>query len=148
MKNIIVNIESKSDIYEKYNNGLSRDLINYLIKESKFAHDNIKITINTNLKLDNIDTFIKDGLKNAYNETRIIDRTHNIKQLLLLIIGTIFLIISTLTFNIIKEIIIIAGWVAIWEVVDISLNIDSELKLTRKIIKKLINCKIEVNEIK
>ncbi len=147
MKNIIVNIENKSDIYEKYNNTLSRDLINYLIRESKFVHDSIKITINTNIKLDNIETFIKDGLKNTYNETRIIDRAHNIKQLLLLLIGTIFLIISTLTFNIIKEIIIIAGWVAIWEVVDISLNVDSELKLTRKLIKKLINCKIEVNEI-
>lgn len=147
MKNIIVNIENKSDIYEKYNNALSRELINYLIRESKFTNSDIKIIVNTNLKLDNIETFIKEGLKNAYNETKIIDRSHDTKQLTLLLIGTIFLIISTLTFNIIKEIIIIAGWVAIWEAFDISLNVDSKLKLTRKLIKKLINCKIEVNKI-
>lgn len=147
MKNIIVNIENKSDIYEKYNNELSKNLINYLIRESRFVKDDIKITINTNINLDNIETFIKDGLQKAYNENRKIDKIHDTKQLLFLLIGVLFLIISTITFNIIKEIIIIVAWVAIWEVVDISLNVDSELKLNSKLIKKLINCKLEVNKI-
>ena len=147
MKNIIVNLNNECDLYEKYNNSLSRDLINYLIRESK-VKDDIKITINTNLEIDNLEKFIKNGLENAYIENRRIDKVHDIKQLTFLIVGLILLILSTINlYNVIKEVIIIAGWVAIWDVVDISLNVDSELKLTRKLIKKLISCEIEVNKI-
>lgn len=148
MKKIIANIKSEDDLYEKYSNSISRDLINYLIKEAKYSNDdNIKIIINTNLNIDNIESLIKDGLVNTYNESKKIDRMHDSKQLMFFIIGIVFLIVSTLVFyDIIKEIIIIAGWVAIWEVVDISLNIDSELKINRKLIKKLLECEIEIKE--
>jgi len=58
----------------------------------------------------------------------------------------IFLIFSTITKpEVIKELILIIGWIAVWEVLDISINIDSKQKYNRKILKKLINCKIKVN---
>ena len=58
----------------------------------------------------------------------------------------IFLIVSTLTKpEIIKELILIIGWVAVWEVMDIAINIDSKQKYNKKIVNKLINCKITVN---
>lgn len=148
MKNIIVNLNSKDDLYEKYSNGLSRDLVSYLVREAKYADSNIKIIVNTNLEVDNLETFIKKGLEEVYMETRKIDKIHNIKQFMFFIIGIVFLILSTMgLFSILKEIIIIAGWVAIWEVVDISLNVDSELKLNRTLIRKLINSKFEINKI-
>lgn len=148
MKNIVVNLYNESDLYEKYSNGLSRDLANYLVREAKYSNSNIKITINTNLEIDNLEEFIKNGLEEVYIETRKIDKIHNIKQFMFFIIGIVFLILSTMElFNILKEIIIIAGWVAIWEVVDISLNVDSELKLSRTLIRKLINSKFEINKI-
>jgi len=148
MKNIIVNLNSKDDLYEKYSNGLSRDLVSYLVREAKYADSNIKIIVNTNLEVDNLETFIKKGLEEVYMETRKIDKIHNIKQFMFFIIGIVFLILSTMgLFSILKEIIIIAGWVAIWEVVDISLNVDSELKLNRTLIRKLINSNFEINKI-
>ena len=64
------------------------------------------------------------------------------------IIGITMLIISTLILNqVIKEIIIIAGWVFIWEVIDISLNTDIETRMTKKTIKKLLKSKVVVERL-
>ena len=146
MKNIVVNLKDESDLYGKYNNDVSKDLIKYLIEEAVLIGEDANIIINTKLKIDNIDEIIKKGLIKEYNESKKIDRIHNNKQIVFFLIGTIFLILSTfINYSVIKEIIIISGWVAIWEVVDISLNLDSKSKISRKIIKKLINSKIEIN---
>ena len=128
MNEIILNINNESDLYEKYSNNLSRELINYLIRKSKYSKGNIKIVVDTKLDIKNIDKILKDGLNEYFNYIKKVDESHNIKQLLLLFIGILFLVFSTV-FNdqVIKEIIIITGWFSIWEVVNISLNIDSEL---------------------
>ncbi len=148
MKSILVNLKSESDLYEKYSDNISNELINYLIKESKYTKNDVKIVINTKLNIKNLDSLIKNALIKTYEETRKVDRIHNVKQILFFILGIVFLIFSTFVlFDLVKEIVIIAGWVAIWEVVDISLNVDSELKINRKLIKKLIECRIEVNNI-
>lgn len=144
MKNIIVNIKKESDLYEKYNDNLSKELINYLIEEAR-VKDDIKIIINTNLNINKIDVLIKEGIINAYNNSKRLDKYLDNKQIVFFITGVIFLIISTfIKYSILNELIIIAGWFVIWEVVDISLNIDSKLRINRKIIKKLINSEIEV----
>ena len=144
MKNIIVNIKRESDLYEKYNDNLSKDLMNYLIEEAR-VKDDVKIIINTNLNIKKIDVLIKEGIINAYNNSKRVEKYLDNKQIIFLIIGVVFLIISTfIKYDIINEIIIIAGWVAIWEVVDIALNIDSKQKVNRKIIKKLIDSEIEI----
>ena len=147
MNEIILNIKDESDLYEKYSNDLSRELINYLIRRSKYKKGNIKIVVNSKLNIENIDKILKDGLNKYFNYIKKIDDSHTLKQILLFFIGLLFLIISTI-FNdvVIKEIIVIAGWFAIWEVVNISLNIDSELKLNRRLIKKILNSQIIINK--
>ncbi len=148
MKKIVVNLKDESDLYERYNNNISMDLIKYLMKESKYIKDDFKIVVNTKVNVENLDSLIKAGLNKAYNESRIIDKLLDNKQILFFLIGSLFLIISTYIMNdVLNEIIIIIGWVAIWEVVDISLNVDSEQNLNRRLLKKLLRCEIEVNKI-
>ena len=147
VKTITLYIKNESDLYEKYSNNISKDLINYLIRETKFINEDVNVVVKTNLKINNIEQLIKEGLFKAYKESKKIDNFLNNKQIIFFIIGIIFLIFSTfIKYDVIKEIIIISGWVAIWEVVDISLNVDSELKINRKLISKLMSSKIEINK--
>jgi len=144
MKNIIVNLKDESDLYEQYNNNVSKSLIEYLIRESKYTKDDIKITVNTKLKVDNIESMIKNGLRDSYLKSKKIEHLNSLKQMMFLIIGIIFLMFSSINYNnnLIREILIIGGWVAIWEVFDISLNTDTELRMNRKLIRKLLACQI------
>jgi len=145
MKSIIVNIRRERDLYEKYSNNVSSELIKYLIDEAK-VKDDVEIIVNTKLDINNIDKLIKAGLQESIMNLRSIDRFYDSKQVILFIVGIIFLIISTLTKpEIIKELILIIGWIAVWEVLDIAINIDSKQKYNKKIVNKLINCKITVN---
>jgi len=145
MKSIVVNIRRERDLYEKYSNNVSSELIKYLIDEAK-VKDDVEIIVNTKLDINNIDKLIKAGLQESIMNLRSIDRFYDSKQVILFIVGIIFLIISTLTKpEIIKELILIIGWIAVWEVLDIAINIDSKQKYNKKIVNKLINCKITVN---
>ena len=145
MKSIIVNIRRERDLYEKYSNEVSSELIKYLIDEARVKED-VEVVINTKLDINNIDKLIKEGLENYYKDTRIIDKFYDNKQIILFIIGMFFLIFSTITKpEVVKEFILIIGWIAVWEVLDITINIDSKQKYNRKIIKKLLNCQIKVN---
>jgi len=145
MKSIVVNIRRERDLYEKYSNEVSSELIKYLVNEAK-VKDDVEVIVNTKLDIKNIDTLIKEGLEDSIKDIKKIDRFYDSKQVILFIVGMIFLIFSTLTKpEIIKELILIVGWVAVWEVMDIAINIDSKQKYNKKIIKKLINCKITVN---
>ena len=147
MKSIIVNLRKELDLYEKYSNEVSSELLEYLVKEAR-VKDDIEVIINTKLDVNNVDEFIKEGLKSSYKDIKIIDKFYDNKQIILFIVGMIFLIVSTITKpEIIKELILIIGWVAVWEVIDIAINIDSRQKYNKKILKKLINCKIKVNKI-
>ena len=144
MKNIIVKLKNEEDLYDKYSDNVSKDLIDYLINEARYTKGDIKVT----LDISNIDSLIKDGLLKMSNETRKLDIIHDMKQVMFLVIGVICLITSSFVFyNVIKEIIVIAGWVTIWEVVDISLNADSKTRASRKIIKRLMNSKMEINKV-
>lgn len=145
MKSIVVNIRREKDLYEKYSNEVSSELVKYLVNEAK-VKDDVEVIVNTKLDIKNIDTLIKEGLEDYIKDIKKIDRFYDSKQVILFIVGMIFLIFSTLTKpEIIKELILIVGWVAVWEVMDIAINIDSKQKYNKKIIKKLINCKITVN---
>ena len=146
MKTIILNIKENSDFYEKYNDNISKELIYYLLEEARYIRDDIKISINTKIECSNIKQLLNNGLEKTLEEIKKMDKVNNNKQLIFFIFGLMFLVFSTLiTQKIIKEIIIISGWVAIWETVDVALNIDSKSALDKKTIKKLMNCKIEVN---
>lgn len=146
MRSIVVNLRKESDLYERYNNEVSSNLIKYLISEAR-TKDDVEVIINTKLDIENIDSLIKKGLEDYYNDTKLIDKFYDSKQIRFFIIGLIFLIISTfMGYEILRELILIVGWFAIYEFVEITLNTDSRLRKRRKIIKKLINCKIKVNK--
>lgn len=145
MKTIKVNIRKELDLYEKYSDEVSGELLKYLIDEAK-VKDDVEVVINTKLNIKNIDKLIIKGLTDTYNDIRKIDKIYDSKQIILFIIGIIFLTISTLTQpEIVKEVILIIGWVFVWEVLDITINIDSKQKRQKRIIKKLLNCQIKVN---
>lgn len=147
MRSIEVNLRRQSDLYEKYNSELSRDLIKFLIEEANIK-DDVEVIVNTNFKKANLDKFIKEGLKNAYNDSKLIDKKHDNRQIIFFIIGILLLIFSTfMKQEILKEIIVIAGWVPIWDAVEISLYVDSKQKRNRKIIEKLLSSKITINEV-
>ena len=106
---------------------------------------NLKIFLNS----INIEKIIKDGLQKEYNQNLKLNHISNIKQILLLLIGIIFLIIwATIKVeNIWKEVLLIIGWVPIWEAVDIKLFADMESKRRRTILKKLITSEIIIKSI-
>ena len=147
--NIKIDIVNKSNLLEKYNeNKISRDVIEYLIKEAMLIDRNekAKIIINKDRSLfeHNCKELIKVGLKDEYK--RSIEKQHdnNIKQLYLFILGVILLFLSTIIKEegIWKEILLISGWVPIWEIVKIEIFPDVEGRIKRKIIKKLLKSEI------
>lgn len=147
MKNIIVNLKDESDLYEKYNDDISHDLINFLIRQAN-VRDSIEITINTSLDIENLDNLIKEGVNKAYINSKRVDKYYDNKQIVFFIIGIIFLIFSVvIDYAVINEINLIVGWVAICEVIEISINIDRQQNINRKLMKKILNCNIHINNI-
>ena len=146
MKSIMVNLRKENDLYEKYNDDVSSSLIKYLISEAK-TKENIEVIVNTKLDIENIDGIIKKGLKQSYEDTKTIDKFYDAKQIRFFIIGIIFLLISTLLgYEILRELVLIIGWFAIYEVVEITFNTSSVLRKKRKAIKKLLDSKIKINK--
>ena len=148
MKVIEVNLKSEDELLEKYSGKLSNELLKYLINESKYTDESLKIVVKTNMEADSVKDVIKSGLNSALKNAEYIDKLYNNKQILLFIMGITILIISTLILNqVIKEIVIIAGWVFIWEVIDISLNTDIETRITKRTVKKLLKSRIAVERL-
>ena len=65
----------------------------------------------------------------------------------MLLFGTILLFFSTFIkeVDVLREIILIIGWVPIWEAVELEIMTDTSESKKRRYIKRLINCKF--NEI-
>ncbi|MGN1379543.1 MAG: hypothetical protein ACI4XR_04030 [Bacilli bacterium] len=151
-KIIEIDIHDKYDLVEKYNEDkIANGLIDYVVKESLPINKNEKIKIIINIKCKNIDKdcslFLKEGLTQEYNKSLQEHKINQIKEFYLLLLGIIFLLLSRLINNesIWKEILLITGWVPIWEVVDIVLFSNTTGKGKRKIIKKLYESEIIVN---
>lgn len=143
-KSIQIDLCNKDDFYEKYNKKtISKNLVNYIIEEAMYIDkkDNVEIIINDRCDLEeDCITTIKESLylelqKNLRNR-----KLTNLKQLILLLIGIIFLFLSTVIKEgfIFKEVFLIVGWVPIWEVIDIELFHDVKEKRKRNVLKKLL----------
>ena len=153
MEEIIVDIKKENHLINKYNkNKVSHELIEYIMKQAKLVKWNkdIKLVINKNsdIKQDSIN-LIKNGLEEEF--TRSIERKdkNNIKQFFYFILGTIIIFISTLIPEIgpWKEVVLITGWVLIWEMIEVELFPDAYGRRNRRVIRKLLKSEMIENKV-
>lgn len=152
MKKIIeIHLLDEDQITQKYNNErISQELIEYLIKEAKTVNKNDEIELlihnecNTELSYMNM---IKQGIEREYEHMVLEHNRINMIQLGLLLIGILFIFLSTIIdTNVIgKEILLITGSVPIWEMIDIELFNESKGRRKKYILKKLMESTITDN---
>ena len=126
---------------------VSRDLMEYIIKQARVIDKNekIKLTINksSDIKINSVKLIIA-GLKDEFKISKQQHYHNNIEQIYLLLLGIILLFIATrINVDVIwKEILLISGWVPIWEMVKLELFPDVEGRIKRRIIRRLIRSEI------
>lgn len=151
-KIIEIDLNNKYDLIDKYNERkISNEIIEYIIKQAKLLRNKqIKFIINNKCHIDkDISKLIKEGLKEEYDRSLEEHNTNNIKQILFLILGITFIFLSTLIDDgvIWREVLLISGWVPIWEMIEVELFPDVDGRRKRKLIKKILNSEIVVNSI-
>lgn len=150
---IHVDLEEKQDLYDEYNwNILNDKLANYIdkqISKSRFR-DKIIIEISAGFMLtkekEKMRNCIISHYKDVLIEINFYEKSNNIKKIMLFLLGVIFLILSNSLVGTINKVFVellnIAGWVAIWEIVYIVLFTDNERKFKRLRARQLIKSKI------
>jgi len=147
---IKIDINSEEHLLEKYDTSIvNHQLIEYIIKKSLYfdKEDTIKIVINNKC---NTNVFIREkiieGLKLEYSLKIKEHYRNNLIQFLLLLLGITFLFFSTFFGEklIWKEVMVIGGWVPIWEMVRIELFDESKIRRIKKLIIKLIKSEFEI----
>ena len=154
MEQIIeIDLTNKHNLIDKYNEKkVSHGLIEYIIKQAEETnlYNDTKIIINKKCHIDEDCTkLIKEGLQEEYNRSLKKRDENNIKQLVFLGLGILFIYLSTLIKNgdVWKEIILITGWVPIWKMIEVEILPDVVGRRKRKIIKKILDSEFIENEI-
>lgn len=149
MQRIIeIDLFLKSDLYEKYNKkNVSRDLIDYIVRTVMFfdKKDSIKIIFNDSLNEDvNYIELLKNTIRDEYNYSLRKNHYNNVMQIIYLLLGIIIIFVSTIVDSnlVFKELLLIGGWVLIWEMMELFMFTDLEEKRRRKILKRLLSCEI------
>lgn len=144
---IEINLIEADDLLDKYNKEkISLDFINYLIESSSYydKKDKVKIIINNSISDDN--DYIKliyQGLRNEYKKSYQKHKHINYLQLIYFVLGIITLAISSIiNEEVLKELILIGGWVFIWTMAELEIFSDMEERHRRMILKKLLNSEI------
>lgn len=152
-KEIIIDINNLYELVEKYNdNKISHDMVRYVIKEAMLAkkYDHIKLVINKKCKINkNVIEMLKVGLKEEFERSLFQYQSNNKRQLFFLCLGFILIFLALLIKErtVIKEILLISGWVPIWEIMELELYPDVYSRKKRKVIDKLLNSEFEENEL-
>lgn len=142
-----IDLNDKYDLADKYNEKkLSNEILEYIIKESaQIKKDrSIDVVINKRCHIDtDVTKLIRDGLKKEYDRNLKEYKRNNIKQILFLVLGFLIICLSTLVNeeSIWNEVLLIAGWVPIWDAVEVEILNDVESRKKRKIIKRLLESK-------
>ena len=145
---IEVNIKDKYDFIDIYNERkVSGEMINYFIEQSTFVrkNDKLKIIINKKCEIEqNLTQMLKNSLVEEYNKSLSLHHNIDIKQVLLFLLGVISLILYALIKeNVIwKEVLLIGGWVGIWEMMDLELFDDASERRKRKTLNLLLTSEI------
>lgn len=145
-KTITININSRKDLFDVYNTKEINDkLIAHLIKETAYITTKDKLTIKILNKTNeniNISKLIKDRLKREYDNVIFENHKNNLTQFILFIIGVTILVIAKLYNHLIwHDVLVIIGWVPIWEMVDIEIFDNINEKRLKKVINKLLASK-------
>lgn len=146
-KVIEIDLINKEEFFEKYNhNEVSRDLINYIVKQTFINRKTkkIQIVINNKCKIDNTVNLLRAGIKKEYEFSHKQLKYNNLVQLIFIIFGVFCLFLATLLRNsvILNEIVIIGAWVLLWETIDLELFSDTKQRGRRKILKKILKSEI------
>lgn len=142
-----IDLNDKYDLVDKYNEKkLSSEMLEYIVKEtSQIKKDrSIDIVINKRCYVDtDVTKLIRDGLKKEYDRNLKEYKRNNIKQILFLVLGFLIIFLSTLVNeeSIWNEVLLIAGWVPIWDAVEVEILNDVESRKKRKVIKRLLESK-------
>lgn len=145
MKQIIeIDLTNKHNLIDKYNEKkVSHSLIEYIIKQAEETslYNETKIVINKKCNIDEDCTkLIKEGLQEEYNRSLKKRDDNNIKQLIFLGLGILFIYLATLIKNgdVWKEIILITGWVPIWKMIEVEILPDVAGRRKRRVINKIL----------
>lgn len=151
-------VSDKEDLYNNFNSKkLSSELGSYIYNQSlgysinEEFKINIKVTdILTDKEKNDIVDMIREYFGLSIKETLIYYKYNNFKKIVLFILGIILIYIShfvgTINDFLISEVFLIIGWVAIWEVFENILLVDSKKKFKLKRLKRLVKCKISFGE--
>lgn len=149
MKNTItIDIEEKNDYTCPYNKQkLNSELLTYILDESKGIPLQNKIEIEVYSHFDKNEKkyfvdILRSNLGEDIKESYLEMKLTYIKAILLFLFGLLFVFLSNIVPQIIKEIILIIGWVGIWESCYIFLFDRIHTRIKIKKFKKLVNAKV------
>lgn len=147
-------VKEKEDLYNNFNsNKLADDLGNYIynqslsykIKEEIIIHIKTEFEFSEKEKNALVD-MIREYFGLSIKETLIYYKYNNLKKILLFILGIILIylshFVSVMNDFLISEVFLIIGWVAVWEVFDNILLVETKKKFKLERFKKLVKCKI------
>jgi len=153
-KNIDIYVIETEELKEEFNkNKISNNLAKYLINECRGIHYNSNININIYTKeelskeeQEEITLMIKNHFITLIKESIITAKVSMIREFILTILGIVLILISSViskyTEILLPELFLIAGWVAIWEVVYNILFTNSKNKIEKRRYKKLFKANI------
>jgi len=157
VKNIIeINVKNYEDVIEKFdNNKLSRELADFIYNQytALSVSKSVELNINSNLTQEQ-ENNLADMIHRHFGlETQKSILTFRYKtkyQILLFLIGIFLIALSNIPFisnlSTVHEILLIFGWVAVWELIYDIMFVDVKENIKRKRFKKLSNVKINYNK--
>lgn len=151
-KIVTIDIQNKEDLVGIYDSNIANyNLIDYILKKTLYTNKNDKITFiihnkcNTTLPIKDI---IINGLNLEYEHLIKEYKKNTLLQIALLFLGLFFLFLSTILVkeSIWHEFLVIAGWVPLWEMIDIELFSDSKNRRKKHVIEKLLKCEFKIED--
>ncbi len=157
MKHIItIYIEDKEDYTSPYNSQkLNSELLFYILDENKGIPLNHTIEININSphsfsknEKNNFVNILRSNLGEDIKESYLELKLTYIRAIILFLIGILFILFSHFSsiHELIAEVLLIIGWVGVWEACYIFLFDNMHNRIKIKKFKKLVNAKVIFHE--
>jgi len=147
-KIVKIDLNKKEDIFEKFNNDIvDNELIDYIIDSAIYVNknDSIKLVINNYIGFSYKELIIT-SLKKEYERRLFVYIRSNTRKVIYLIIGILFLVVSSLIEKtILKEFFLIGAWFLIWEMMELVIFSYTKGRKRRNIINKIVNGNIVEN---